>query len=86
MVNAVGPLGRARSRRNQGKVDKACRNLKKGLDDELNSYQTCTRIILVLVLLLKDTLHKYAVQSIPNVVQSEPMSFITVENLSLIHI
>ena len=49
MVNAVSPLGRARCRRNQGKVDEARRNFKRRLDDELNSYQTCTRIILVLV-------------------------------------
>ena len=49
VVNAIGPLGRARSRPNQGKVDEARRNLKRRLDDELNSYQTCTCIILVLV-------------------------------------
>ena len=48
VVNAVGLLGRA-SRRNQGKVDDARRNLRERLDEELNSYQTCTRIILVLV-------------------------------------
>ena len=63
VVNAVGALGRARSRRNQGKVDEARRNLKRRLGDELNSHQTCTRIILVLVhIYLKDTLRKYAVQ------------------------
>ena len=49
VVNAVATLGRARSRRNQGKVDEARRNLKRRLDDGLNSYQTCTRIILALV-------------------------------------
>ena len=49
VVHAVGPLGRARSHRNGGKVDEARRNLKRRLDDELNSYFTCTRIILVLV-------------------------------------
>ena len=37
----------------------------------LYSYHTCTRTY------LKDTLHKYVVQSIPNAVQSEPMSFNT---------
>ena len=69
MVNAVDLLGGARSRRSRGKVDEARRNLKGRLDDELNSYHTCTRTH------LKDTLHKYAVQSITNAVQSEPMSF-----------
>ena len=39
MVNAVGPLGRARSRRNQGKVDEARRKLKRKLDDEHDEKQ-----------------------------------------------
>ena len=39
MVNAVGPLGRARSRRNQGKVDEARRKLKRKLDDEHDKKQ-----------------------------------------------
>ena len=39
VVNAVGPLGRARSRRNQGKVDEARRKLKRKLDDEHDEKQ-----------------------------------------------
>ena len=78
MINAVGPLGRARGRRNQGKEDEARGNLKRRLDDELN------RIKRVLVsYLYSDISERYvadffSVQSIPNAVQSKPMSFNTV--------